>query len=74
MLAQCQSKNARRGASPRCPASLGEAIALAEGSELLRRTLGDFVFDSLLRNKKMEWGQYRSTVTDYEIARYLPLL
>ncbi|CAI8014865.1 Glutamine synthetase [Geodia barretti] len=56
------------------PGSLGEAIALAEGSELLRRTLGDFVFDSLLRNKKMEWGQYRSTVTDYEIARYLPLL
>ena len=56
------------------PGSLGEAIALAEGSELLRKTLGDFVFDSLLRNKKMEWGQYRSTVTDYEIARYLPLL
>jgi glutamine synthetase len=56
------------------PGSLGEAISLAENSELLRKTLGEFVFDTLLRNKKREWGQYRSTVTDYEIARYLPLL
>ena len=56
------------------PASLGEAITLAERSDLLRETLGDFVFTTLLRNKKREWGQYRSTVTDYEITRYLPLL
>ena len=56
------------------PASLGEAINLAQDSELLRQTLGDFVFDTLIRNKKMEWGEYRSTVTDYEISRYLPLL
>ena len=56
------------------PASLGEAINLAQDSELLRQTLGDFVFDTLIRNKKMEWSEYRSTVTDYEISRYLPLL
>ena len=56
------------------PGSLGEAIALAENSDLLRKTLGDFVFDTLIRNKNREWGQYRSTVTDYEIARYLPML
>ncbi len=56
------------------PASLGEAINLAQDSDLLRQTLGDFVFDTLIRNKKMEWGEYRSTVTDYEISRYLPLL
>lgn len=56
------------------PGSLGEAIALAEDSALLRQTLGDFVFDTLIRNKKLEWAQYRATVTDYEIARYLPML
>ena len=58
----------------RLPTSMGEAIALAEDSDLLRKTLGDFVFEALIRNKKQEWEQYRSTVTDYEISRYLPLL
>ena len=56
------------------PRSLGEAIALAERSELLQETLGDHTFNSLIRNKEIEWEEYRSTVTDYEIARYLPLL
>ena len=58
----------------RLPANLGEAIALAEGSELLRETLGDFVYDTLIRNKRREWAQYNAAVTDYEIGRYLPLL
>ena len=56
------------------PGSLGEAIALAEGSDLLRETLGEHIFDSFIRNKKMEWEEYRATVTDYEISRYLPML
>ncbi len=56
------------------PGSLGEAIALAEGSDLLRQTLGEHILHSVIRNKKMEWEQYRAAVTDFEIARYLPLL
>jgi glutamine synthetase len=56
------------------PASLGEAITLAENSELLHEALGDHVFTSLIQNKKMEWEEYRSTVTDYEVSRYLPAL
>ena len=62
-----------RGIS-RLPTNLGEAIALAEESALLRETLGDFVHDTLIRNKRKEWEDYSSAVTDYEIARYLPLL
>ena len=58
----------------RLPRNLGEAIALSEASPLLRETLGDFVFDTLIRNKKKEWDEYSSAVTDYEISRYLPLL
>ena len=56
------------------PGSLGEAIALAEGSDLLRETLGEHIFNSFIRNKKIEWEDYRATVTDYEISRYLPIL
>lgn len=56
------------------PASLGEAIELAAKSELVRRTLGDHVFQALLKNKRMEWEHYCAQVTTYEIERYLPLL
>ena len=56
------------------PTSLGEAIALAENSDLLQQTLGKHVFSSFIRNKKIEWEEYRSTVSDREIARYLPHL
>ena len=56
------------------PASLGEAIALAENSDLLREALGEHILSSFIRNKQIEWQQYRSTVTDYEVSRYLPML
>jgi len=56
------------------PGSLGEAIVLAEDSELLRQALGEHILNSFIRNKKLEWEEYRATVTDYEISRYLPIL
>jgi glutamine synthetase len=56
------------------PGSLFEAIELAEQSELLRRCLGDHLFEILLKNKLIEWSEYRRHVTDYEIKRYLPIL
>ncbi len=56
------------------PGSLWEAIELAEGSELLGKTLGDHLFYTLLTNKKIEWSNFCRQVTDYELRRYLPLL
>lgn len=56
------------------PASLYEAIQIMEGSELVRRCLGDHVFFSFLRNKKAEWDAYRGQVTEFELKRYLPVL
>ncbi len=56
------------------PGSLGEAIQLTEKSQLVRKALGDHVFDAFIENKKIEWDQYRIQVTDYELKRYLPIL
>jgi glutamine synthetase len=56
------------------PASLYEAIQLAEQSELVRKTLGDHIFFSLIENKKIEWDRYRVQVTKYELDEYLPVL
>ena len=36
--------------------------------------IGDHLFDSFIKNKKIEWDQYRIQVTEYELKRYLPIL
>ncbi|MFA7248677.1 MAG: glutamine synthetase family protein [Dehalococcoidia bacterium] len=56
------------------PASLGEAIDRFERSTLMRETLGDHVFESLVANKKIEWNAYQQQVTAFELDRYLGLL
>ena len=56
------------------PASLLEAIQVAENSEVVRKALGDHVFDAFIQNKKIEWDEYRSQVTEFELDRYLPIL
>jgi glutamine synthetase len=56
------------------PASLSEAIQLSEKSKLVREALGEHVFNAFITNKKIEWDQYRTQVTGYEINRYLPIL
>ena len=56
------------------PASLQQAIQLTEKSEVVRRALGDHVFHAFIKNKKIEWNQYRVQVSEYELKRYLPIL
>ncbi len=56
------------------PENLHEAIRLAEQSELLRRTLGDHVFEKLIENKKIEWDRFKMQVTTWELEQYLPVL
>ena len=56
------------------PASLLEAIQLTEKSELVRKVLGDHVFDAFIQNKEIEWNEYSSQVTEFELDRYLPIL
>jgi glutamine synthetase len=68
-----EDERARRGITV-LPASLLEAIQITEKSELVRKALGDHVFNAFIQNKKIEWNQYRSQVTEYELKKYLPIL
>jgi glutamine synthetase len=56
------------------PENLAEAVLAMEGSDLLRETLGDHVFEYVIRNKREEWKSYRSYVSPFEIERSLPIL
>jgi len=56
------------------PSSLDHALNLMERSELVAETLGEQVFNHVLRNKRLEWEQYRAQVTPYELQANLELL
>jgi glutamine synthetase len=56
------------------PGSLIEAIQITEKSALVKETLGEHTFYEFINNKKIEWNNYRTQVTTYEIEKYLPVL
>jgi len=56
------------------PGNLYAAILEAEKSELVKRVLGDHVFNKFIENKKIEWDLYRTHVSRFEIERYLAKL
>ena len=56
------------------PTDLNEAIIEMEKSTLVRETLGEHVFEYVLRNKRAEWLDYSRQVSAYELDRYLPVL
>jgi glutamine synthetase len=56
------------------PGNLNRAIDYAEGSELLRETLGSHIFEQFITSKKVEWDDYRIQIHPYEIETYLPIL
>jgi glutamine synthetase len=56
------------------PTSLEQALAAMEASDLVRETLGAHVFEWFLANKVEEWNAYRSSVTTFEVDRYLSRL
>ncbi|MBL7151680.1 MAG: glutamine synthetase [Candidatus Omnitrophica bacterium] len=56
------------------PEDLLEAIKATEKSELVKKALGEELFHFFIRNKKLEWDEYKAQVTQYEINKYLPIL
>ncbi|MBC5627693.1 type I glutamate--ammonia ligase [Clostridium sp. NSJ-6] len=53
------------------PGSLEESVKYMEESELIRKTLGDHTFYNYIKAKKIEWDEYRTKVTPWEIDNYL---
>jgi glutamine synthetase len=56
------------------PETLGEAVEELAGSELVRKALGDHIFDRYVDLKREEWEEYRVQVTRWELERYMPIL
>jgi glutamine synthetase len=56
------------------PDSLENAIRTFEKSDLMRETLGEHIFNSLIANKLTEWDRYRVHVSQFELENYYPWL
>jgi glutamine synthetase len=53
------------------PGNLGEALQVFQQDELIRKTLGEHVFNRFLAAKKQEWDLYSQQVHEWELQRYL---
>jgi len=56
------------------PQSLSEALDAMEHSDLVADALGEHVFEWFVRNKRVEWMEYKAQVSQFELDRYLTRL
>jgi glutamine synthetase len=52
------------------PHSLSESLEVMADSELVAEALGEHVFEWFIRNKRAEWMDYKTHVTQFELDRY----
>ncbi len=55
------------------PGSLKEAIDATAESEIAKRVLGNHTFNRYIEIKNREWDEFRLSVTDWELNRYLSI-
>lgn len=53
------------------PENLKEAIDEFKTSELAKRTFGEHLFHTFIKEKESEWDQYRLSISEWERKRYL---
>jgi glutamine synthetase len=56
------------------PQSLSDSLKVMEKSELVQAALGEHIFEWFLRNKRTEWREYKTHVSQFELNRYLRAL
>ncbi len=66
-------ERAKRGIGT-LPAYLYEAINQTRKSALVKKVLGEHTFEKFIANKDIEWDQYRTHVSSYELEKYLSVL
>ncbi|MGC8820752.1 MAG: glutamine synthetase family protein [Fervidobacterium sp.] len=64
-----EAEKAKRGIK-RLPANLKEALSEAEKSVLVRKTLGEHIWEKFLILKEREWWEYSTVVTEWERRKY----
>ncbi len=55
------------------PGSLGQAIIAMKENTLMKKILGEFMYNEFIKVKEEEWENFRSHVTDWEIEKYLDI-
>lgn len=53
------------------PQSLREALSELKKDDLIKEALGQHIYDRFIEAKKLEWQEYKSVVTSWEVERYL---
>jgi glutamine synthetase len=56
------------------PDNLKEAVDLLKEDPLMIETLGEHIFEKFIDLKNREWDDFRSTVTEWEIKRYIKVI
>jgi glutamine synthetase len=55
------------------PLSLGTALDALREDEVVQQALGPYVYERFVDAKQQEWEEYRTYVSQWEVARYLPI-
>jgi glutamine synthetase len=53
------------------PGDLHEAVEEMKKDQLVRKVLGDHIFDKYVEAKELEWTEYKNRVSHWEIDNYL---
>ena len=61
----------RRRGIRRLPRNLDDALDVFEDSDFMKDALGEHIHSFFLRKKREEWEEYSSTITEWELKKYL---
>ncbi len=56
------------------PESLLEAMTHFSNSALMKEAIGEVLFAKLLEAKQIEWDDYRTAISEWELKKYLPII
>ncbi|MEW6217982.1 MAG: type I glutamate--ammonia ligase [Thermodesulfobacteriota bacterium] len=55
------------------PGSLAEALEALKSNPLAEKALGSHILEKFIQAKSIEWDEYRTHVTDWELANYMKI-